>query len=164
MIFPRYCTHFSAIFAKTALTSVRFYSKLHRTQCNFYSKQHSLQPVFSPLGVKRIWLKHGKDTTFEAQRYYFQVTSHRFTILSHMFTILSHVFRNLSYVFRILSYVFRNLSYMFRILSCVFRNLSCVLILLSNQSAFTCREHTEIRRAPRTNGMPFFNQQKLYSM
>ena len=53
-----------------------------------------------------------------------------------MFTILSYMFRILSYVFRILSYVFRNLSYMFRI-------LSCVLILLSNQSAFTCREHTK---------------------
>ncbi len=66
-----------------------------------------------------------------------------------MFTILSYVFRNLSYVFRILSNVFRNLSYVFRILSCVF-------ILLSNQSAFTCREHTEIRRAPCTSGMPFF--------
>ena len=66
-----------------------------------------------------------------------------------MFTILSYVFRNLSYVFRILSNMFRNISYVFRILSCVF-------ILLSNQSAFTCQEHTKIRRAPRTNGMPFF--------
>ena len=105
-----------------------FYPKLHWTQCNFYSKQHSLQSVFSPFGVKRIWLRHEKDTTYEAQRYYFQITSHRFTILSHMFTILSYVFRI----------------------------LSCVFILLSNQSAFTCQEHTKIRRAPRTNGMPFF--------
>ena len=50
-------------------------------------------------------------------------------------------------MFTILSYVFRNLSYVFRI-------LSCVLILLSNQSAFTCREHTKKKDTPHKRNAP----------